>query len=108
MFFRLRENGLFRRPPAFCFAENHCDIRPVEHAHAALDAFRTEFGNIVDSRGIKENDRTERQEFHRFFDHVGCRSGNRRRNRDVLSGNEVEKAGFAHIRASEQGYLQTE
>ena len=89
--FCLGENGFFRRVPVIRFTEDDRDVRAVECLPAPFDALSAEFGGVVDSGGIEEDDRAEWEQFHAFFYYVGCGSGNGGGDGGILSGDQIEK-----------------
>ena len=103
----LRKKTFFRFSPVPRLAENNDNICAVEHFAAFPDSQFSEFRPVVDSGCIKKNHRSDREQFHRFFHHIGRCSRAGGGDRHILSGNQVQKTGFPDIGPAEQCYLKS-
>ena len=100
----LREFGgeaVFEGAPGAGFRDDDPQVDPVENGARALHPQFAEGTLVVDAGGVDEEDRSERQEFHRLLHRVGGGAGEFRDDGDLLPRDGVEQRRLADVAAAE-------
>lgn len=100
------EEGAFPVAPGVEGGDEEADVGLAEDVLGAVDAEASEFGGVVESGGVEEDDGAESGEFHGLVDGVGGGSGDVGDDGDGLAGEGVDEGGFAGVGAAEDGDVE--
>ena len=91
----------------FCIYHKHGDVGLVKRFHRPFDPLFSERALVVRSRGVDDDHRSYRQQFHRLAHGVGRRSLDVGNKRKFLRRNGIYNARFARVPKPEKAYVNS-